>query len=196
MNIKGAIYQNYRVEGGNTVYVFPDNIASRFGYGIRLDAQNFIPVKWWQSGINISLIQANSSWVIFDEKKKTGLFTVNLNSNHQFQFGKGWGAEIYGFYNGKMQIAETTVLPFGGLFLGIRKKIFHDKASVRIFAEDIFLTQYEKLLIDFITFTARTFSINDSRTIGITFTYNFKHGEQKRKIIQERSMDESKRVNL
>jgi len=191
-----AMAKNFRITEDNVVTVFPDNISSRLGYWLRLDMQNFLPPKWWQQVFSISLMRAYSSWIENDEKKKNGLFTVNLNTNHQFFLGKGWSAEINGSYNGKMNIAQTTIQPFGVVNLGVRKKLFKDNASIRIFAEDIFLTQYESLLIDFNNFKSRAKTINDSGTIGIAFSYNFKHGEQKRKISQERKIDESKRVNL
>lgn len=194
--INGAISPNYRIEGNNTVYAFPDNISSREGLGIRLETQNFLPVKWWQQGINISFLHVNSSWTEFGEQKKTGLFNIGLNTNHQFLFGKGWIAEIYGYYNSKMTVAQTTTRPFGGVYLGIAKKIFKNNASVRIFAEDIFLTQHENLSINSHFLNAGTSSINDSRTIGIAFSYNFKHGDDRRKMSNETTLDESKRVNL
>jgi len=195
INTKSAIAQNFRTEG-SVAYVFPDNISSQLRYGLKLDAQNFIPLKWWQQSINFVVFRSKSDWIEIGEQKSNRVISCMFNTNHQFMLGKGWSAWINGAYNAKMTVAQTTILPFGMLDIGIQKKIFKDNASIRIFVEDIFHTNHEDASIDFSFLKARTTSINDSRAIGIAFSYNFKKGEQKRNISQERSMDESKRVNL
>ena len=196
INTKNAFAQNYRVEDNNVVYVFPDNISSLFGYGIQFGAQNFIRLRWWQQWINIAAFRANSSWIESGEQRKNKVNSFNFNTNHQFLFGKGWSAEINGSYNAKMTLAKTTKLPFGVVNMGIRKKILKDKASIRIYAEDLFLTNYERLSIEFNGIKSSAKTVSDSRTIGVSFSYYFKQGEQKRNISQERKMDESKRLNL
>ena len=193
---KEAIAQNYRVEENNTVYVFPDNISSMFGCGFQFYAQNFIRSKRWQQGINIAAFRMNSRWIESGDRKTSSAYSFNFNTNHQFLFGAGWSAEIHGSYNAKTVVAQTTILPFGVVNIGIRKNILKDNASIQLYAEDIFLTNYESLLIDIKAVRSRATTINDSKNIGIAFSYNFKHGKQKRKISQERNIDESKRVNL
>lgn len=195
-NTKKAISQSYLSEGNNMIVVFPDNITSLSNYGIRFSTQKLFDLKWWQPTINAAFFRMDSKWNEDGEEKKKGLYTTSLSLNNQFIFGKGWSAEIYGFYNGKVSVAQTNIKPFGGVSLSIQKKIMKDNANIKLFMEDLFKTNHEDLIISYNNLYSETSSRNDSRIIGISFSYNFKSGNQKIKNIRERSIDESKRINL
>lgn len=168
-----------------------DNIAKFTNAGIAIST----PVKfakWWNANVFVNLFHNHyQGTYISTETNQSKLVDLdmaftsfNLNINNSFTIGKGWTAELSGFYNYRNVQQLTMSQPVGSVNLGLAKNnLLKGKGSLRISARDPFgwmrfkgITQYGN--VDIV-------AINrfDSRQYGINFTYRFgkQQGQQNRR---------------
>jgi hypothetical protein len=99
--------------------------------------------------------------------------TAQFNTSNQFNFGKGWGGEIGGWCQTKAIEGVIIINPLGQLNVGLQKKILKDKATVKLSASDILLTQpfdgrFVHDNIDVVVKQSR-----QSRVVSLGFSYRF-----------------------
>lgn len=163
-----------------------DNIAKFTNMGIAVSTPVKI-AKWWNTnlygnvyrnhytGTYISTENAQSKVVDLD----LAFTSFSFNINNSFTLGKGWVAELSGWYNYKNVQQLSLNYPMGQMSIGLAKNnLLKGKASLRLNARDPFgwqrykgHTQYGNVDIDI---TNRW----DNRQYGINFTYRF--GKQQR----------------
>lgn len=54
-------------------------------------------------------------------KNKTAQTTLMFHVGNRFLLGKGWLAELTGYYNGRMAMGQMKIASFGQLTAGIQK---------------------------------------------------------------------------
>jgi outer membrane receptor protein involved in Fe transport len=130
------------------------------------------PASWWslsaQANVNYKFIKG----FVWDERKAS-LVQGGMNMNNQFNFSKGWSGEVSGYYTLKEQELQEITDPTGELALGIAKKLFKEKGTVRLSVRDVFHSWWMK---GFTTFEKSTeyFKITrDTRVVTFAFTYRF-----------------------
>ena len=180
-----------------------DNIAKFTNMGIAVST----PIKfakWWNTNVFVNVFrnhyqgtyistETNQSTVVDLDLAYT---SFNFNINNSFTIGKGWTAELSGFYNYKNIQQLTLSYPMGTINLGLAKNnLLKGKGSLRLTARDPFnwmrfkgLTQYGNVDISI----ANKF---DSRQYGVNFTYRF--GKQQGQPSRRRNAateDEQRRV--
>lgn len=99
---------------------------------------------------------------------------LNVSLNNQFQFKKGWGVEISGYYQTRSQIdLQEWLKPQGELNLGVSKQIMKNKGSLKLSVRDItYFTNYS----GYSTFqnAYEPFTIKwDSRVVRLNFNWRF-----------------------
>ncbi len=156
----------------NIVIYTRGNIGSFQSFGISETYQ--VPVtKWW----NLTAV------AVFNHKIIKGVIWVpmkatinqfNISLNNQFQFNKGWGAEISGYYQTRNQIdLQEWLEPQGELNIGVSKQILKGKGTLRLNVRDI---TYFQNYSGFSTFenSREPFTIQwDSRVARLTFSWRF-----------------------
>jgi hypothetical protein len=99
---------------------------------------------------------------------------LNVSLNNQFQFKKGWGFEVSGYYQTKSQIdLQEWLEPQGELNLGVSKQILKNKGSLRLSVRDVTLFQNYS---GFSTFqnAYEPFRVTwDSRVVRLSFNWRF-----------------------
>ena len=94
--------------------------------------------------------------------------------NNQFQFKKGWGAEISGYYQTRSQIdLQEWLEPQGELNLGVSKQVLKGKGSIKLSIRDI---TYFQNYSGYSTFenSHEPFTIQwDSRVARLSFSWRF-----------------------
>jgi iron complex outermembrane recepter protein len=99
---------------------------------------------------------------------------LNFSMSNQFQLGKGWAAELGGYYLSNSQIdLQESLTPQGELGAGLSKQILKNKAMVRLTVRDMFHTQnysgYSKFQNSDEPFVVKW----DSRVVRISFSWRF-----------------------
>lgn len=133
-----------------------------------------LPVaKWWNltSAVvyNHKIIKG-FIWAPF----KATVNQVNISINNQFQFGKGWAAELSGYYLSNSQIdLQETLTPQGEMGAGISKQVLKNSGTIRLTIRDIFYTQNYSGYSTFQN-SDEPFAVKwDSRVARISFNWRF-----------------------
>ena len=173
--------QIFKTEGRVTILT-EGNLANMKNLNLSLTAQ-LKPAKWWSATINLTGTYQKVSGVGMNSDFNSEMFSGNGNINNQFKFGKGWSAELSGFYNAKSRDAQFTIYGFGQVAAGIGKQILKGKGTIRLNMRDIFFTQQIQGDIRYQNVRERFNQSRDSRVATISFNWRFgkQLGESRRK---------------
>ncbi|MGG9962292.1 TonB-dependent receptor domain-containing protein [Ferruginibacter sp. SUN106] len=182
-------------------FLTSDNIAKYTNAGIAISA----PVKftkWWNSSLygNVYRNHYTGTYISNETGKPEVVdldlaftsFTLNVNNN--FTIGKGWSAELSGFYRYKTIEQLSLSYPMGQLSIGLAKNnLLKGKGSLRLNARDPFNFQKYHGLTQYGTVDIDIRNRWDNRQYGVNFTYRFgkQQGQSRRRSATE---DEQQRV--
>jgi len=162
-------------------FLTSDNIAKYTNTGIAVSS----PVKfakWWNSNLYANVYRnhyigtyiSNETGqpVVVDLDLAFTSFTVNINNN--FTIGKGWSAELSGWYRYKTIEQLSLSYPMGQINIGLAKNnLLKGKGSLRLNARDPFNFQHYKGLTKYGTVDIDIKNRWDNRQYGVNFTYRF-----------------------
>ena len=174
----------------------PKNLATYKSYGVRLSAGNLSPVKYMQSTASIGLTHNQYEWNLIQDANKTAQTTLMFHIGNRFLLGKGWLAELTGYYNGRMAMGQMKIASFGQLTAGIQKKLWNDRASISLYSNDLFHTNRVNMTTRIGNSTARTFEKEDHCILGISFTWKFSKGFESKEFKRKGEAFDTKRINL
>ncbi|MEO7306955.1 MAG: TonB-dependent receptor [Ferruginibacter sp.] len=179
-----------------------DNIAKFTNMGIAVSS----PVKfakWWNANLFVNVYRnhytgtyistENAQSKVVDLDLAYTSFSVNINNS--FTVGKGWTAELSGFYNYKAVQQLSLSYPMGQINFGLAKNnLLKGKASIRLNARDPFGWMRFKALTQYGNVDISIRNRFDSRQYGASFTYRFgkQQGQGRRR--NSATEDEQRRV--
>ena len=168
-----------------------DNIAKFTNMGLAVSAPVKI-AKWWNVNLygNVYRNHYLGTYISVDNNKSNVVdldlsytsFTFNVNNS--FTIGKGWTAELSGWYNYKNVQQLSLNYPMGQMNIGLAKNnLLKGKASLRINALDPFGWQRYQGLTKYGNVDISIKNRWDNRQYGINFTYRFgkQQGQNRRK---------------
>jgi hypothetical protein len=148
------------------------NIGKRENAGISVSLH--LPVtKWWTTILYANVNYNHFSGMLYGENLDVSATTGMGNLNNQFTIGKGWSAELSGWYRTKGIEGQVLIHPMGQVSSAVVKKILKDKGSLKLGIRDIFYTQQAEGSINFQQTQATFHNKRDSRQASLTFTYRF-----------------------
>ena len=161
--------------------------------GLTVSAQAS-PLTWWNFSADATINHKKIKGFVWTDRQAS-LTQMNVNLNNQFNFNKGWSAELSGYYTLKEQELQEVTDPTGQLTAGISKQILNNKGTLKFLVRDIFYTQAMKGNTIFNQATEYFKLTRDSRSASIAFTYRF--GKQAKGPQRKTggADDEIKRVN-
>lgn len=185
-------------EAVDTIFITrPNNVAK--GFMLLLNTTVSVsPAKWWNLIYTLRLSHMGLNGMSYTEKLNPKAYVARFEVYNQFRFNKGWSADLSGYYassdlNG--QAFTDMMYRVGG---AVQKKIWKDKASIRISVEDAlhsWIRHNRSVSIK----QAQFFQTNESDTqrIGVAFTYRFGKDTfaRKRRHHDNAADDEKGRVN-
>ncbi|MES2328555.1 MAG: outer membrane beta-barrel protein [Bacteroidota bacterium] len=134
-----------------------------------------IPVKkWWTFNLNGEVINNAYEGTVPGLTIKSSVTYAYGFINNTFAFNSGWSAELGGFYRTSSAYGQFVTRPIGQVNGGIQKKMFNNKASVKISFRDLFKNNIPGGNITQVPNVTATYR-NDfaNRAFSIGFTYNF-----------------------
>lgn len=156
----------------NIIIYTRGNVGSFQNFGISETFQQPI-TKWWNltaTAVFNNKIIKGVVWAPLEIK----ISQLNVSLNNQFQFKKGWGAEISGYYQTKSQIdLQEWLEPQGEMNVGVSKQILKGKGSLKLSIRDI---TYFQNYSGYSTFenSYEPFNIKwDSRVARLNFSWRF-----------------------
>lgn len=154
------------------------NIATRNQVGIAISAYKEI-TKWWSGSVYLNVANNRFKGVVNNENISIGISGLTFQSQQQFKWGKGWGAELSGFYRTKGLEGVIFIEPIAQINAGFSKQILKNKASIRLNVRDIFAGGVFKGYSKYSNVDARFKDVNDSRAVSLSFTWRFNKGKLK-----------------
>ncbi len=173
--IQQVIEQN---ELNNETFIKKANIASLEQVGLTVTAHKEI-TKWWSGNIYTNVYKNHFKGKVNNESISVGITTFMAQLQQQFKFGKGWVAEISGFYRTKGLEGVIYIKPMAQVNAGISKQVLKNKGSIKLNFNDIFAGAVFKGYSKYGTVDANFINVNDRRTAGISFSYRFSKGKLK-----------------
>jgi iron complex outermembrane recepter protein len=162
----------------NETFIKKANIATQKQFGIALSA-NFNIKKWWTSSVYANLAHNQYKGIVNNEYISIGLPMFMTQVQQQFKWGKGWAAEVSGFYRSKAVEGVIYINPIVQVNAGFSKQVLKGKGSLRLNFRDIFNGSRFKGYSKYGTVDAQFTNINDNRSGSISFTYRFNKGKLK-----------------
>ncbi|MES2427882.1 MAG: outer membrane beta-barrel family protein [Bacteroidota bacterium] len=163
-----TIYQE-----GNIFVSTTGNIADRKMWDLSVNL-NLQPASWWTLTFYAEAYNNQYTGVLHNNYINSSYLSYAGNANNQFIMGKGWSAELSGFYNSRGVYGQFKTLGNGMLNAGLQKKILKDKGTLRVNINNILDTYHPRGEIDNITNAkARFHNDLDTRVTTLAFTYNF-----------------------
>jgi hypothetical protein len=122
--------------------------------------------------------------------------SMMANMTNSFTIGKGWGAEISGWYRTKGAEGLLVANQMGALNAAVSKQLFNKKGTLKLGIRDILYTQQFSGYAKYSNVDVTIASQRDSRQVNLSFSYRFGKSniapERKRK---SSAADETNRVN-
>lgn len=167
--INDVIDQN---EEKNETFITKSNIASQRQYG--LTVTTLVPVKKWLK-INLYANLTNNRFKGFVNNSnvdlQSSLLTTNVNA--QMTLGKGWNAELSGFYRTKGLEGVLLIGGLGALNGGVSKSVLQNKGTLKLGFRDILWTQKFKGTAEYSYIDTRFTQQRDSRQVSLSFNWRF-----------------------
>jgi hypothetical protein len=183
-------------------FLTSDNIASFTNMGLAISAPVKI-AKWWNVNLYGNLYrnhyegtyisnETGSPEVVALDIAFTS-FTVNVANS--FTIGKGWSAELSGWYRYKTVEQLNLAFPMGQLNFGLAKNnLLKGRMSLRLNARDPFNWQYYRGLTQYGTVDFNLNNRWDNRQYGINITYRFGTQQNQARRRSSATEEEQRRV--
>ena len=154
-------------------YTKQDNIGE--GYMLLLNTSLNVPVtEWWTSNTDIQLSNIGLKGQTIQSPIHFSTYIARLTVNNQFNFKKGWSAEAGGYYASRDYNGQNVTSGMYRVNAGIQKKIWNDKASIRLNFDDIFHSWvYNNGSLDLGNSQYFQTIKNDTQRICLGFSYRF-----------------------
>lgn len=156
-----------------TTYQTSQNIASFENLGLSANYSRQIK-KWWSINLFANVFNNHYKGVIEGQYIDLSHFSFIANGSSQFNFNKGWSAEISGFYNSRSYDGSAQLSYGRGMFsLGAEKKVLKDRASVRLNLRDPFYLMSYTTTSDLNEGFTRSHYVWDNRRAILTLVCHF-----------------------
>lgn len=189
-----AISKAFHQRENSSLVVMPENLGTRRSAGLRMDAGKIIDINWWKLSANLSVYYSESKWKENKMMMKKTMLTPAFSINNNFKMGYGWGAQLTGYYNGKVNFGQMQVPALWSVSAAVQKKIWAEKISINLYVNDVFSSIHENIIFKTQSLQGHTKVRYDETSVGISVQYQFKKGRQK--TFSERNIEEKGRINF
>ena len=145
-------------------------------FGIAVMA-NFPVTKWWNTNIYTNVFNNHYTGIYQNGAKNDPIdiqFTSFMgNMTNSFTIGKGWSAEISGWYRSKAAEGLLVANDMYAVNSAISKQLFKKKGNIKVGVRDIFYTQQFSGYAKYSDVDVNVSSKRDSRQFNLIFTYRF-----------------------
>jgi hypothetical protein len=157
----------------NATFVQQKNLATQQILSISVGSP--LPIaKWWNGYANVWYNYQMFKGRIGNNDLKVDIPLYGAYMQHTFTLGKGYNAELSGWFSGPNVWGATwRTKSMGGLDAGIQKLVFNKKGTLKLSVTDIFRTNPWKATSNFGGLYINGQGSWESRTIRLNFTYRF-----------------------
>ncbi|MFI5130911.1 MAG: TonB-dependent receptor domain-containing protein [Chitinophagales bacterium] len=153
-------------------YQTRENFSKMKQFGIAVMA-NFPVKKWWNTNMYVNVFNNHYTGMYQADPVDIQFTSFMGNMNNTFTLGKGWSAEISGWYRSKTTEGLLVANHMWAVNSAITKQILKKKGTVKAGIRDIFWTQAFSGYAKYSDVDVNVSSKRDSRQFNLTFTYRF-----------------------
>ena len=170
----------------------PENLAR--GFMVLLNSGfNTSPTKWWSLNYVLRTSRMGLRATVYDEDVSPDAFVVRFESINFFTISKTINAELGGYYSSKDLNGQAFTKQMYRVNAAIQKKIFHDKGSIRLGAEDLFHTwKYRNKSVGLKRSSFYQTTEMDTQRFTVGFSFRFGKDSNSRKRHQSNATEEEK----
>lgn len=133
--------------------------------------------KWWTTNCSANFYYGFYSGTVANTTiENQGNFTYNFNTTNNFKLKKGFSAELTANYRAQEIYAFMNVNPVWFANIGFQK-VFENKSKLRLVVNDLFFTNQTTATTEFVGYFEKFRVTRDTRTVQISYTYNFGSGK-------------------
>jgi hypothetical protein len=157
-------------------YQTRENFSTMKQFGLAVNAN--VPVtKWWNANIYTNVFNNHYTGIYQNGTTNDPIdvqFTSFMgNVTNSFNLGKGWNAEVSGWYRSKAAEGLLVANEMYAVNSAISKQLFKKKATLKAGVRDIFYTQQFSGYAKYSDVDVVISSKRDSRQFNISFNYRF-----------------------
>lgn len=163
----------------NATYVQQRNLATQRILSFSIGSP--LPIaKWWNGYANVWYNYQMFKGKIGDNEIKTEIPMFGAYMQHTFTLGKGYNAELSGWFSGPNVWGATwRTKSLGGLDLGFQKQILKKQGTLKLSVTDIFFTNPWTATSNFGGLFVNGRGQNESRTVRLAFSWRFGNNQVK-----------------
>ncbi|MEO6406647.1 MAG: outer membrane beta-barrel family protein, partial [Ferruginibacter sp.] len=159
------------------------NYGKRENANLSVNAQ-LKPKKWWSLMIYTAGDYQHYTGVLYGNPIDAKATTWMMNVNNQFNFKKGWAAELSGFYRTAGIEGQIKIQSISQFNAGVSKQVLKSKGTLKLAIKDFTGPMNPHGNINFQNTKASFSQTSDNRVVTVSFNYRFGKpikGLQKRK---------------
>ena len=166
------VFPNIPSDDNVTVQI-PINLASSDYVGLTIAAPIHV-TKWWNMINNANVYYNHFNGNLGGTSLNNGSPAADVRTNNNFNFKKGWSAELNASFNSGGRYGFMVSKPQWGVGTGVQKTAFKNKATFRFNITDIFWTNLPKATITYEgKYVENWHAFRESRVANLSFTYRF-----------------------
>lgn len=167
--ISEVIEQN---ETTKETFLVRKNIASRKQYGLALNFYKPI-TKWMTLSLNANVFNNRFKGIVNDTLINLSVNSGNFNGAIQTKLGKGWDAELNGFYNTRGVDGVMVFKSMGMFTVAVSKSVLKNQGKITLNYRDPFKLQRFNGTARYSTIDATINSRWENSILNLTFNYRF-----------------------
>ncbi|MDF2453348.1 MAG: hypothetical protein K0S26_2852 [Bacteroidota bacterium] len=130
--------------------------------------------KWWHMTNEINSYYASYTGNVANTPlKNIGNLNFNINMVNTFNFTSTFSGEVSAYYQTKEVYAFDVINPRWFFNLGLQKKLWNNRATLKLNVNDILYTNQTTADVTFTDYREHFVVQRDSRVVTIAFTYKF-----------------------
>lgn len=155
-----------------TTYQTMENLSSMKQFGVSVTA-NLPVTKWYSLNLFTNVFNNHYKGIYGTDPIDVRFTSFMANMTNSFTMGKGWSAELSGWFRGKGAEGLLIANNMGALNSAISKQILQKKGTIKIGVRDIFNTQQFSGIAKYSVVDVKVASYRDSRQFNLSFIYRF-----------------------
>lgn len=148
------------------------NLDYQHNYALTLTAPVEL-AKWWSVYNNAVLYYSRFQGNLAGTRLDAGRPAFTVSSNSTFILGHDWKADLTANYDSPNRYAYFVGRGQGQVSVGVQKGLWHNKATVKLNATDIFFTNKTRSTVAFDNYGERFFQRYESRVVTLSLNYRF-----------------------
>lgn len=156
----------------HVAYETKENLNTLDNMGISISTPIQI-TRWWMSNNFVNVFRNHYKGQLNGGTFNQGVTSYAVNSTNTFTLPGDIKMEVSGYYNSKSVYSVWVGAPQYSVSAGIQKDLWNKKGNLKLNINDIFNTEQYLGRLRYENIDMRLHNTWESRSIGLTFTYNF-----------------------